>query len=347
MIRRQLIFVATASVLLASCGDSPLPPEPPLQCQIVVSQTSSNPPSSDPSPLPGSPVGALTDDFAGSVVNSDKWSFYDDASRTSQDDRLVVAVTPSAGYGGLSYRLPHRFAGSSFSAEVSRAASGGNLVETVVGIATPDDEEYILLTSFGATLQAVYNWRDRGCNDPSHVRSFRGWEYCLLGSVAFDATAHRFRRLREQNGTVFLELSADGQSWLQPANWSLTHHFADAGQLHGLLSAGTPDPYPSTTSAYFENVNTTVPAIPRGLGASCIGRTAVQLTWERHSVNETGFRIERRQGTGAFAEIGGVGANATTFTSSGLQPGTTYEYRIRATNANGNSGYSRTVSVTM
>jgi hypothetical protein len=343
--RFPLALALTLPLTLASCGDGPLPP-PTAQCAVTQGQASSNPASTDPSPPQGSPFATLVDDFAGPSVNTAKWTYYDEPARTSQDDRLIVGVTASTtGYSGLLYRLPHRFAGSSFMAEVGRAATGGTNVETVVGIATPDDEEYILLTSFGGNLQAVYNWRGRGCNDPAHRRSAFGFEYCLLGSIPFDGTAHRFRRLREQNGTVFLELSANGQSWNQPPGWSVTQHFIDPGALHGLVAAGTPSSYGTTTAAHFENVNTTLPAIPGSLEASCPGTNDVRLVWERRSVNESGYRVERRTAGGAFLEIGTVGANIAEFRDPAAAGGATYEYRVRAANAAGSSAFSRTVTV--
>lgn len=345
---RRISLLAAVGVLAACNGDGPTPPIP-AQCAVSVADVSSNPASTAPSPPQGSPMQQLVDDFAGPAVNSNRWSPYDPETQTLtlQDDRLVIDVRANArDYSGLLYRLPHSFAGSGFFAEVSAAATGGSLVETVVGVASADEEEFILLTSFGIELQAVYNWRDRGCNHPSHERSFQGITYCELGSITFNETAHRFRRLREQGGSVTLELSADGATWQQPDGWSLTHHFADAGALHGLLAAGTPAPYANTTAARFENVNTTVPAIPRGIGASCPSDSEVRLTWDRRSVNEAGFRIERRVGGGAFAEIGTVGAGTREFVDASTQGGRTYQYRVRGASEAGNSGYSRAVTVT-
>jgi hypothetical protein len=336
------------ALLLTACGDGPTPPPVAARCDVSASNVSSNPPSTAPAPPAGSPLAALVDDFAGPAVNQNRWAPYDEStvSRTVQDDRLVIAVAPNtASYSGLRYRFPHSVAGTSFSAEIGAVATGGPLVETVVGITAEDEEEYVLLTSFGAQLQAVYHWRVGGCNDPSHERTAFGYTYCQLGSVPFNPTAHRFRRIREQNGNLALELSADGSSWTAPAGWILQHRFSDPGALHGLVAAGSPASYASTMSAHFENVNTTVPAISRGLGASCPGETQVRLTWERRSVNEAGFRIERRVGGGAFAQIGTVAAGVAQFVDTDTRAGSTYEYRVRATNDAGDSGYTRTVTV--
>lgn len=83
-----------------------------------------------------------------------------------------------------------------------------------------------------------------------------------------------------------------------------------------------------------------LPAAPTGLTCSYHTPT-VTLTWEDNSSNENGFRIERKTGSGAYAELGTVGANVTSYDDSITPtPGTTYTYRVRAYNGVGNSGYS-------
>jgi uncharacterized protein len=71
----------------------------------------------------------------------------------------------------------------------------------------------------------------------------------------------------------------------------------------------------------------------------------VQLTWQDRSVNETGFRIERREANGAFSEIATVGANVTQYQDTNAQPGTAYEYRIAAQNGQGSSPWTPVAAV--
>lgn len=74
--------------------------------------------------------------------------------------------------------------------------------------------------------------------------------------------------------------------------------------------------------------------------------TSLVLNWGDSSSVEGGFRIERSSGGGAFAQVGQVGANVTTFTNSALTSGTTYTYRVVAYNSTGTSPYSNTASGT-
>ena len=86
----------------------------------------------------------------------------------------------------------------------------------------------------------------------------------------------------------------------------------------------------------------TAPVAPR-LEASLAGERAIRLNWT-NVANETGYRIERRVDGSPepFREIAATGADVTTYTDDGLEPGKTYIYRVRAFNAAGNSEYSNT-----
>ena len=84
-----------------------------------------------------------------------------------------------------------------------------------------------------------------------------------------------------------------------------------------------------------------LPGDPSNLNASTASTTRINLTWQDNSNNETGFRIERKTGAGGtWSQITTVSANTESFGNTGLNPGTTYYYRVRATNTWGNSGYS-------
>src|SRR5262249_19844534 len=66
----------------------------------------------------------------------------------------------------------------------------------------------------------------------------------------------------------------------------------------------------------------------------------LKLTWIDNSPNETGFALERRGSMDPFAQIAVVGPNVTSFADSGLTPGATYCYRVRAFNSAGWSPYT-------
>ena len=89
------------------------------------------------------------------------------------------------------------------------------------------------------------------------------------------------------------------------------------------------------------------PAAPTALTATAVGPSAVDLRWTDNSSNENSFRIERRsQAETQFQEIANVAANGTTYNDSSVLPGTTYTYRVRARNGDGDSAYTAEVQVT-
>ncbi|MGE5552090.1 MAG: fibronectin type III domain-containing protein [Bacteroidota bacterium] len=90
-----------------------------------------------------------------------------------------------------------------------------------------------------------------------------------------------------------------------------------------------------------------VPASPSDLFATVLSASSIRLIWTDNSTNETSFKIERStSSSGGFTQIATVAANVVTYDATGLSPGTTYYFRVRASNTAGNSGYSNTASAT-
>jgi titin len=87
---------------------------------------------------------------------------------------------------------------------------------------------------------------------------------------------------------------------------------------------------------------TGTPAAPSSLVATGISASQVGLAWTDTTNNETGFATERCTGKRctAFAVVGQVGPNVTSYVNTGLSARTQYRYRVRAFNAAGSSAYS-------
>ncbi len=89
----------------------------------------------------------------------------------------------------------------------------------------------------------------------------------------------------------------------------------------------------------------TVPATPSGLSALAPTTLSTQLSWTDNASNESGYRIERKTGSGSFSQIAQLPANTIYYEDVGILPSTSYTYRIYAYNIDGNSGYSNQTTV--
>jgi hypothetical protein len=93
--------------------------------------------------------------------------------------------------------------------------------------------------------------------------------------------------------------------------------------------------------------DTTPPTAPASLTATVAGPTGINLSWPAatDAVGVAGYRVERKTGAGAFAEV--AQPTGLSFSDSGLTPSTAYDYRVRAIDAANNLGpYSPTASAT-
>jgi len=120
------------------------------------------------------------------------------------------------------------------------------------------------------------------------------------------------------------------------------------------LSAGTKYYYrvraynAITTSAYSNQTNATtlasIPVAPSGLTITTLLSSKIIIAWTDNSNNETGFKVQRKLGaTGTYTTITTTGANATTYSDISVTDGTSYCYRVAATNSAGDSPYSNEV----
>ena len=84
---------------------------------------------------------------------------------------------------------------------------------------------------------------------------------------------------------------------------------------------------------------------PSDLTARSVSDSEIQLTWTDNTDYETGFKIERDDGSG-FSDVGSISEDVTEYTDSGLNFGESYDYRVAAYTASNTSDYSATVTAT-
>ncbi len=86
------------------------------------------------------------------------------------------------------------------------------------------------------------------------------------------------------------------------------------------------------------------PADPRGLAANAVSYRKILLRWTDKSIDEDGFKIERKKrgcnSSYMWSQIATVSENINTYDDVGFDSNTQYSYRVRAYNSFHNSEYS-------
>lgn len=138
------------------------------------------------------------------------------------------------------------------------------------------------------------------------------------------------------NMTTFIDMGLSGLT---------TYQYQVAAKLGPLA------PEDLTVFSNILEVTTIAPVIPNGapsgLSATVLSSTEIRINWSDQSTNENGFIVERSDFIdGVYTEVGEVGMNVTTFTSTKLQPSSKYFFRVKAFNDEGETNVSSSVNAT-
>jgi hypothetical protein len=105
--------------------------------------------------------------------------------------------------------------------------------------------------------------------------------------------------------------------------------------------------YSNETSASVSGSATSVPNAPSNLRITSITGTRINLQWTDNSDNENSFRVEKlKPGGGFWTSVVTLPANTVTYSVQNLTPNTQYTFRVLATNFQGDSGPSNSVTAT-
>jgi hypothetical protein len=191
---------------------------------------------------------------------------------------------------------------------------------------------------FGVRLLHILAAPDGGVFLSGSIGAFNGnsidyWtgEFDALGNFLSD---HRFNGTGDRNDQVrAMCFDSAGNLLVTGTAW---------GGFNSI--GGTADDIVTLKFATDGAVSPQPPASPSNLNAQTASVNRLSLRWRDNSGDENGFRIERCQGAGCsdFAPVAVVGVNITSFTDTGLERNTTYNYRVRAFNSAGESAPSNT-----
>jgi hypothetical protein len=198
---------------------------------------------------------------------------------------------------------------SAYSNEASVTTSGGSQIPS-----PPSNLAATAVTSTSVTL----GWTDGSSNENGFsIEGNTGGSWTQIGWVPDNVTAFTHNGLNPNTSYSYRVLAFNG-----------------AG------NSATTNQVSVTTPQLIQ-----IPGAPSNLAATAVISTSVTLGWMDGSSNENGFSIERNI-AGSWTQIGWVPDNVTTFSNSGLDPGTSYSYRVLAFNGAGNSATTNQVTVT-
>lgn len=93
---------------------------------------------------------------------------------------------------------------------------------------------------------------------------------------------------------------------------------------------------------------TTIPVTPSALTIQSSSQSPVDLSWTDSASDETGFKVERKQGvSGSYTLLAILPANSISYSDISVTVGITYIYRLRAYNSAGNSPYTNEATVSI
>jgi len=96
----------------------------------------------------------------------------------------------------------------------------------------------------------------------------------------------------------------------------------------------------SSSATVHITVQDNTPAAPTQLSARAVSKTQINLKWTDAATSETGYYVERLSGGTTWTRIATLGANSTSYASSGLTANTSYSYRVQAFKSTATSTYS-------
>jgi fibronectin type 3 domain-containing protein len=230
--------------------------------------------------------------------------------------------------GGLGYGINPNGTGSSIGKSVaikfdvySNSGEGTDSTGLFTNGATPTTAGSINLTSTGVNLQS---------GDPFQV------------NMSYDGTTL----------TVIILDTKTGKSATQTYTVNIPS-FTGSSMAYVGFTGGTGGltSTQSILSWTFSPNAAQAPNAPTGLGATPATATSVSLSWMNTAGNQTGYHLDRATDVNftqnLITETLPASPSSFTDTVTGLGPGQTYYYRLRAFNTAGDSGNSNTATVTI
>lgn len=188
----------------------------------------------------------LTDDFDGDAL-SFQWLAWSEPGTSMTLGGGALELTPAVDatqvYAGIVSRQYFDLRGQRSFVEVVQATDPATTAQTFLQLLAPNDQRLEIIEEAGELLFRVHQDGD----------------FIAIAGVPYDPAAHRFWQVRERDGTVYYEISADGVAFTTHA--SVATPF-DVSLVRQQLGVGTWEPVAAPGAAVFDRHNGGGP--PRG-----------------------------------------------------------------------------------
>ncbi len=155
--------------------------------------------------------------------------------------------------------------------------------------------------------------------------------------------------MRSVNGGPPTQIAARGSAQGTGSAMTYSDSSVILGTTYGYEVYALIDSFPSAPSNPVTVTVVAPPAAPTALAAQLQSGPKVRLTWTDNAANETGFVVERSTNGAAFGQIAAPGPHSGTgnvaYTDTGVAPGSSYDYRVKAMNGAAASAYSNVPTV--
>lgn len=209
----------------------------------------------------------------------------------------------------------------------------------VAGIAVQNDRLYLAASTKSANLPVT-----SGAIDSTHDSSPRRRD-AFVARFSNATTTPQLTELTylggggEDQPTGFVHVDAAGDLYVAAE--------AEANAFDDKTTTLSHEDTGYVAKVHFDDPLPVPPDAPTGLSASGMSCSRIDLSWTDADSREDGFKVDRSvAGLGAWVQIAQTSANVTTYADTGLAPQSTWDYRVRAFNAHGDSGWSNTATAT-
>ena len=152
-------------------------------------------------------------------------------------------------------------------------------------------------------------------------------------------TGYRVERCAGAGCATFAQVAAPAGTTCN-SDTALTAETTYRYRVRAADAAGNLGPYGGVGEATTTAPDTTPPTSPGAVTATPVSGSRIDLNWgaATDDVGVTGYRVERCAGPGCATFVQVATPSGTAYSDTGLAAGTTYRYRLRATDAAGNLG---------